>query len=69
MAASALRGLEPLSSPLDEQQLRALNHALTGLSPVQLAWVSGYLAGVGGPGATCRRQCPAGCVDAHRSLR
>jgi sulfite reductase (NADPH) flavoprotein alpha-component len=48
MTALALRGLEPMSSPLDARQLRALNDALTGLSPAQLAWVSGYLAGLSG---------------------
>jgi sulfite reductase (NADPH) flavoprotein alpha-component len=61
MTASALRGLEPLSSPLEEQQLRALNHALTGLSPVQLAWVSGYLAGVGG-------LAPPAAADAQQAV-
>ncbi len=48
MTASALNRLEPLGSPLDERQLQALNQALAGLSAGQLAWVSGYLAGVGG---------------------
>jgi sulfite reductase (NADPH) flavoprotein alpha-component len=48
MTALALKGLDPMSSPLDAPQLQALNDALTGLSPAQLAWVSGYLAGLGG---------------------
>ena len=37
--------LTPLTSPLDERQLTALQTALTGLTPLQIAWVSGYLAG------------------------
>ena len=48
MTAAALSRLPPLTSPLDDSQLRSLSQALTGLSPAQLAWVSGYLAGVGG---------------------
>ncbi|TCT24148.1 assimilatory sulfite reductase (NADPH) flavoprotein subunit [Thiobaca trueperi] len=43
----ALSQLTPLTSPLDERQLTALQTALTGLSPLQIAWVSGYLAGRG----------------------
>ncbi len=37
-----------IGSPLDESRLRALDQALAGLSQAQMAWVSGYLAGVGG---------------------
>ncbi|WP_295392422.1 flavodoxin domain-containing protein [uncultured Thiodictyon sp.] len=40
--------LSPLTSPLDEQQSTRLQTALVDLSPLQLAWVSGYLAGLGG---------------------
>lgn len=43
----SLTNLTPLTSPLDEQQLAALRTALGGLSPLQIAWVSGYLAGRG----------------------
>ena len=43
----AVSQLTPLTSPLDERQLTALQTALTGLSPLQTAWVSGYLAGRG----------------------
>ncbi len=49
MTAKAVNPLAPpagpLASPLDARELRALNQALQGLSPTQLAWVSGYLAG------------------------
>ena len=47
----ALSQLTPLTSPLDERQLASLQTALTGLSPLQVAWVSGYLAGRGGVSA------------------
>ena len=40
--------LSPLTSPLDERQLARLQAAAVDLSPLQLAWVSGYLAGLGG---------------------
>jgi sulfite reductase (NADPH) flavoprotein alpha-component len=43
----ALSQLTPLTSPLDERQLASLQTVLTGLSPLQVAWVSGYLAGRG----------------------
>lgn len=43
----SLTNLTPLTSPLDEHQLAALRTALGGLSPLQIAWVSGYLAGRG----------------------
>jgi sulfite reductase (NADPH) flavoprotein alpha-component len=43
----ALSRLNALSSPLDEQQLVNLKTALTDLSSDQVAWVSGYLAGLG----------------------
>ena len=38
--------LSPLTNPLDNEQLQRLQSALDGLSPVQVAWVSGYLAGM-----------------------
>jgi len=43
----ALAHLEPLTSPLDQRQLQALQTALKDMSPNQIAWVSGYLAGLG----------------------
>ncbi len=44
----ALSHLNVLTSPVDEHQLRALQVALQDMSPTQIAWVSGYLAGLGG---------------------
>lgn len=46
----ALSQLDALTSPLDERQLRALQTALKDLTPTQIAWVSGYLAGRGAVG-------------------
>jgi sulfite reductase (NADPH) flavoprotein alpha-component len=43
----ALSRLSASASPLDEQQLVNLQSALTDLSSEQVAWVSGYLAGLG----------------------
>jgi sulfite reductase (NADPH) flavoprotein alpha-component len=37
-----------MTSPLDDRQLGRLQAALVDLSPLQMAWVSGYLAGLGG---------------------
>ena len=48
----ALSELHALTSPLDARQLHALQTALTELTPTQVAWVSGYLAGVSGMGAS-----------------
>jgi len=42
-----LKELSPYSSPLTEQQISKLQQAVAELSPIQLAWVSGYLAGLG----------------------
>ncbi len=39
--------LTPLTSPLDERQLARLQGAVADLTPLQVAWVSGYLAGLG----------------------
>ncbi|MBK1719612.1 hypothetical protein CKO27_18545 [Thiocystis violacea] len=47
----ALTHLNALTSPIDDRQLRALQIALKDLSPTQIAWVSGYLAGLSGSGA------------------
>ena len=43
----ALSQLQALANPLDNQQLQRLQSALEGMSTVQLAWVGGYLAGLG----------------------
>ncbi|WP_415225195.1 assimilatory sulfite reductase (NADPH) flavoprotein subunit [Psychromonas sp.] len=43
----ALTNLSALTSPLSEQQLVQLQQAMADLTPVQTAWVSGYLAGIG----------------------
>ncbi|MFM2482173.1 assimilatory sulfite reductase (NADPH) flavoprotein subunit [Celerinatantimonas sp. YJH-8] len=48
----SLKELNVLSCPLSQPQLDALNQALAHLSPLQLAWVSGYLAGMNPPVAT-----------------
>ncbi|MGB5834218.1 MAG: flavodoxin domain-containing protein [Thiohalocapsa sp.] len=48
----ALSQLTELTSPLEQDQLGRLQQALTGLSPTQVAWVSGYLAGCGGATVT-----------------
>ncbi|WP_296804947.1 assimilatory sulfite reductase (NADPH) flavoprotein subunit [Thiocapsa sp.] len=48
----ALSQLNALTSPVDDHQLRALQVALKDMSPTQIAWVSGYLAGIGGRGPT-----------------
>lgn len=42
----ALNNLSALTSPLSDLQLSQLQQAMTGLTPVQTAWVSGYLAGL-----------------------
>ncbi|MGY5450710.1 assimilatory sulfite reductase (NADPH) flavoprotein subunit [Agarivorans sp. MS3-6] len=42
-----LKELSSLASPLSEQQVNLLQQATAELSVTQLAWVSGYLAGVG----------------------
>ena len=42
----ALNNLSALTSPLSALQLSQLQQATAGLTPVQTAWVSGYLAGV-----------------------
>ncbi len=44
----ALSQINALTSPVNEHQLRALQVALKDMSPTQIAWVSGYLAGLGG---------------------
>lgn len=44
--AKTLSQLNALTSPLETHQLEALQRALDGLSPTQIAWVSGYLAGL-----------------------
>ena len=41
--------LTSLTSPLDDRQLTRLHTALVDLSPLQMAWISGYLAGLSGP--------------------
>lgn len=46
----ALSQLNALSSPLDEQQLVDLQSVIAKLSSDQVAWVSGYLAGLGAAG-------------------
>lgn len=48
----ALSQLNTLTSPVDDRHLRALQTALADLSPTQIAWVSGYLAGISGVGAS-----------------
>jgi sulfite reductase (NADPH) flavoprotein alpha-component len=42
-----LKELSSLASPLSEQQVQLLQQATAELSVTQLAWVSGYLAGIG----------------------
>ncbi|WP_432460886.1 assimilatory sulfite reductase (NADPH) flavoprotein subunit [Agarivorans sp. QJM3NY_25] len=42
-----LKELSSLASPLSEQQVSLLQQATAELSATQLAWVSGYLAGIG----------------------
>ena len=37
--------LNTTTSPLDDAQIQRIQSAVVGLSPVQIAWVSGYLAG------------------------
>ena len=39
-----LHNLTALTSPLSELQLSKLQHAMGDLTPVQTAWLSGYLA-------------------------
>lgn len=46
--------------PLPAPQLTALDAALRGLSPTQLAWVSGYLAGLAQAGAPATSESPPG---------
>lgn len=46
----ALSRLNALASPLQEQQLVSLQRVLSDLSREQVAWVSGYLAGLGAAG-------------------
>jgi sulfite reductase (NADPH) flavoprotein alpha-component len=40
----ALHKLTALTSPLSELQLSKLQHAMSDLTSVQTAWLSGYLA-------------------------
>lgn len=47
----ALSQLNALSTPLDEQQLVDLQTVIAKLSSEQVAWVSGYLTGLGAVGA------------------
>ncbi len=42
----ALNNLSAFTSPLSESQLAQLQQATAGLEPVQIAWVSGYLAAI-----------------------
>jgi len=42
----ALNNLSALTSPLSESQLALLQRATADLTPVQTAWISGYLAGI-----------------------
>jgi len=49
----ALSQLNALASPLDEQQLVNLQSVLSGLSSEQVAWVGGYLAGLGATPMPC----------------
>lgn len=51
-----LSQLTPMTSPVDDNQLRALRAALKGMSPTQIAWVSGYLAGLGAVGSAVTDQ-------------
>lgn len=43
----ALNNLSAFTSPLSASQLTQLQQATSGLSTTQIAWVSGYLAGIG----------------------
>ncbi|WP_200333026.1 flavodoxin domain-containing protein [Thiocystis violacea] len=60
----ALTHLNALTSPLDDRQLHALQTALKELSPTQIAWVSGYLAGVSRDAVpTAAAPTPAGTIS------
>lgn len=59
----ALNNLTALTSPLSELQLSKLQQAMADLTPVQTAWVSGYLAGVSQAPAA-----PATAVSSGQSL-
>ncbi|MBK5964554.1 hypothetical protein CCR95_10775 [Thiocystis minor] len=60
----ALTHLNALTSPVDDRQLRALQIALKDLSPTQIAWVSGYLAGLSGQAAPAAvEHAPAATVS------
>ena len=60
----ALTHLNALTSPVDDRQLRALQIALKDLSPTQIAWVSGYLAGLSGQAApSAAEHAPAATVS------
>ncbi|WP_019613636.1 assimilatory sulfite reductase (NADPH) flavoprotein subunit [Psychromonas ossibalaenae] len=50
----ALNNLTALTSPLSELQLSQLQQAMADFTPVQTAWVSGYLAGVSQAPATAQ---------------
>lgn len=45
----ALTHLNALNSPVDDRQLRALQGALKDLSPIQIAWLGGYLTALASP--------------------
>lgn len=68
MTALAPSGPKPLVSPLEEHQLDALNRALADLSPGQLAWVSGYLAGVGGLGLPGALKATSPQIDSNLTI-
>ena len=48
------RPVDPLLCPLDVPRAAQLTAAVAGLAPLQLAWVSGYLAGLAGVAAPAR---------------
>lgn len=56
----ALNSLSALTSPLSALQLAQLQQATAGLDPVQIAWVSGYLAGVSQGPATAQAAVSSG---------
>ncbi len=60
----ALSQPQALTNPLDGQQLQRLQSALEGMSPIQLTWAGGYLAGL----ASQQLQPITTETEAHQSI-
>ncbi|MDN3516406.1 assimilatory sulfite reductase (NADPH) flavoprotein subunit [Aquisalimonas lutea] len=60
--------LDTTNSPLTREQAEQVNHLITALSPDQLTWVSGYLAGLRSAQGEAQAAAPAGGEAGQRRL-